>query len=293
MTENRRSERPASLCVVNTRHAARELYQSLEQRCGKDEVYHLSTWMCPAHRSMVLQTVRQRLAARLPCYLVSTQLIEAGVDVDFPVVLREIAPLEAVIQAAGRCNREGEINGPGGLPGGRVIVFRSRAAHDEPKRYYPYDPWYQSGRDVLENHFLGKDRSFSIDDPLIMGEYYHRLLNTGQLDARRIAKDREGWDFPEASRKYRLIEDGGQPVIVANWKERADRIDELIKSVRERPSRYRFRALGPFQVNLRFPKPEQQSYVEVGPFGLLIWRGGYHPEMGLWDELLPEETVFW
>jgi CRISPR-associated endonuclease/helicase Cas3 len=293
MTENRHDQRPAALCVVNTRRAARELYRSLEQALGRDEIYHLSTWMCPAHRSIVLHEVRRRLRSGLPCYLVSTQLIEAGVDVDFPLVLRELAPLEAVIQTAGRCNREGLLNGPDGSPGGRVIIFRSRAAHDQPERYYPPDPWYQSGREVLENHFLGNDRHFSIDDPQILDEYFHRLLNTGELDARQIRKDREGWNFPEASRKYRLIDESGEPVVAANWKEHADRIAELIDAVRERPSRSRFRALNPYQVNLRFASDRQRSFVEEDPIGLSIWRGGYHSEMGLWDELLADETVFW
>jgi CRISPR-associated endonuclease/helicase Cas3 len=85
---------------------------------------------------------------------VSTQLIEAGVDVDFPLVMREMGPLEAVIQSAGRCNREGMLKTVDGTPGGRVIVFRSRASVDEPQRYYPPDPWYAAGRYVVEANFL-------------------------------------------------------------------------------------------------------------------------------------------
>src|SRR5262249_38267695 len=155
----------AALCVINTRRAARELFQSLKKKCSADGVFHLSTWMCPAHRLKVLDSVKARLDGGLPCYLASTQLIEAGIDVDFPLVLREMAPLEAIIQAAGRCNREGTLNGPDGSPGGRLIVFRSRAAKEEPLRYYPPDPWYLMGRDVLEKHLLSDGRQPSIDDP--------------------------------------------------------------------------------------------------------------------------------
>ncbi len=195
MTANREDQRPAALCIVNT-PAARELFPLLERICDPDACFHLSTWMCPAHRLQVLDAVKQRLVARRPCYLVSTQLIEAGVNVDFPVVLRELAPLESIIQAAGRCNREGRLNGPDGTPGGRVIVFRSRAAIEMPRHYYPSDPWYRSGREVLENHFLSANPGLSIDDPRVINEYFTRLLSTGELDQREIQKAREACDFP-------------------------------------------------------------------------------------------------
>ncbi|MHB1561439.1 MAG: CRISPR-associated endonuclease Cas3'', partial [Isosphaeraceae bacterium] len=181
MVKPRNGMPPAALAIVNARRAARELYQALEKQAELGECFHLSTWMCPAHRTQVLETVRQRLGNGQPCYVVSTQLIEAGVDVDFPVVLREVAPLEAVIQAAGRCNREAKLNGPDGSPGGLVIVFRSRAAKDEPKRYFPRDPWYRAGLDTLEAHFLGSGWEFSIDDPRVIDEYFTRLLHAGDL----------------------------------------------------------------------------------------------------------------
>ena len=92
------------LCIVNTRKAAQEIYQEL---AGEGN-FHLSTLMYPAHRQAVLQTVRKRLEDGLPCRVVSTSLIEAGVDVDFPNVYREMAGLDSILQAAGRCNRNGK-----------------------------------------------------------------------------------------------------------------------------------------------------------------------------------------
>lgn len=94
------------LCIVNTRKAAQSLYALLPQE-GK---FHLSTLMYPAHRKQVLSTIRSRLKDGLPCRVVSTSLIEAGVDVDFPMVWREIVGLDSIAQAAGRCNREGRRN---------------------------------------------------------------------------------------------------------------------------------------------------------------------------------------
>ena len=81
----------ASLCIVNSRRAARELFDEIKVR-DPEGAYHLSTSMCPAHRKTVLDEVRRRLDAGIPCRLVSTQLIEAGVDVDFPLVFRELRP---------------------------------------------------------------------------------------------------------------------------------------------------------------------------------------------------------
>ena len=92
------------LCVVNTRAAAQRIYSLLPPE-GR---WHLSTLMTPAHRKKVLETVRARLKAGLTCRVVSTSLIEAGVDVDFPAVYREFSGLDSIAQAAGRCNREGK-----------------------------------------------------------------------------------------------------------------------------------------------------------------------------------------
>lgn len=95
---------PQVLCIVNSRKAAQDVYAKLP----KDGSYHLSTLMYPAHRHAVLAEIRQRLKDGLSCRVVSTSLIEAGVDVDFPAVLREMAGLDSLLQAAGRCNREGK-----------------------------------------------------------------------------------------------------------------------------------------------------------------------------------------
>lgn len=92
------------LCIVNTRKAAQEVYGRLD---GTDS-FHLSTLMCTCHRKEQLREIRRRLKAGLPCQVVSTSLIEAGVDVDFsPTVFREHVGLDSILQAAGRCNREG------------------------------------------------------------------------------------------------------------------------------------------------------------------------------------------
>lgn len=95
---------PQGLCVVNRRATAQELYQGLEEE-GR---FCLTTLLCPADRKSLLEEIRQRLTDGMPCRVVSTSLIEAGVDVDFPAVWREEAGLNSILQTAGRCNREGK-----------------------------------------------------------------------------------------------------------------------------------------------------------------------------------------
>ena len=100
----RLTETEQALCIVNTRKRAREIFQLLPEE-GR---FHLSTLMTPQDRKRVLDAVRERLKERKPCRVVSTSLVEAGVDVDFPAVWREVAGLDSILQAAGRCNREGK-----------------------------------------------------------------------------------------------------------------------------------------------------------------------------------------
>ncbi|MGN0628068.1 MAG: CRISPR-associated helicase Cas3' [Oscillospiraceae bacterium] len=107
------------LCIVNSRKAAHEIYSLLP----KEGSFHLSTLMYPAHRHEVLKAVRKRLSEGLACRVVSTSLIEAGVDVDFPAVYRELAGLDSILQAAGRCNREGKRSA-----GESIVTFFEREA---------------------------------------------------------------------------------------------------------------------------------------------------------------------
>ena len=114
------NDEPCALVIVSTRKHAREFYLKAKVRFPERVVRHLSSQMCGQHRSDVLAEVKSCISAGDPCLLVSTQLIEAGVDIDFPCVCRELAGVDSLVQAAGRCNREGR------LPGyGRFIVFES------------------------------------------------------------------------------------------------------------------------------------------------------------------------
>ena len=97
------SEKTQVLCVVNSRRAAQAIFDLLP----REGSFHLSTLMVPVQRQALLAEIRKRLDDGWPCRVVSTSLIEAGVDVDFPAVYRELAGLVSILQAAGRCNRGG------------------------------------------------------------------------------------------------------------------------------------------------------------------------------------------
>jgi hypothetical protein len=95
------------LCIVNTKKRARMLFDAVK---SKANAYHLSTYMCPEHRSVTLSATKKDLVEGKDCIVISTQLIEAGVDIDFPVVYRDLAGIDSIAQAAGRCNREGKLD---------------------------------------------------------------------------------------------------------------------------------------------------------------------------------------
>ncbi|MGN6628230.1 MAG: CRISPR-associated helicase Cas3', partial [Tepidisphaeraceae bacterium] len=122
------------LCIVNLKRHTEAIVQAMQSQCDRESLIHLSTQMCPAHRIETLARVRARLDAGSPCRLISTQCVEAGVDLDLPVVYRAMAPLDSLCQAAGRCNRHGLRAAPG-----EFIVFDL----DDEKSKYP--PGYATG----------------------------------------------------------------------------------------------------------------------------------------------------
>lgn len=272
----RMCNQPSALCVVNTKKAALEIYQELK-KSGNGGVFHLSTNMCPQHRREKLKQIKLRLHSDKPCYLVSTQLIEAGVDVDFPFLMREMAPLESIIQAAGRCNREGKLK-----DGGTVEVFQSVDGK------MPPDAWYNAGRITLQSIIKYHGDGPQIDDPIAIQDYFSRLYHSGKLDVNGIQSLRETTQFQKVADAYKIIDNGGQPVVVAKWKAYEAEISELLVEVasQERPSKATMRKLARFQVNLLPSKVGQsQPFLhEIVP-GVLVWNGDYDDESGILDQM--------
>ena len=188
------------LCVVNTRAQAAELFRLLPE-AGR---FHLSAAMCAAHRSDKLAVIRQRLEEDKICRLVSTQLIEAGVDVDFPFAYRALGPLDSIIQTAGRCNREGRW--PERQP---VIVFTP------PSGGMPRGA-YKTAAQVTES-FLAEFPDAPLHQPETYQRYFARLYSTLGRDS---ANDdpayyaSEKFDFPAAAKACQLIGDETRSVLV-------------------------------------------------------------------------------
>jgi len=206
------------LCIVNTRRNAHELFERLKPA---GSAYHLSANMCPAHRSKIIAGIKLALQDGAPCRVISTQLIEAGVDIDFPVVYRAAAGIDSIAQAAGRCNREGKLEGKG-----TVHVFRSESA--PPPGFLRQAA--QTGETVLEKY--GDDPL----EPAAVEDYFRRLfhLKGEELDRhgiiKSIGKGCKTGDYPfrEVAEKFRLIDTATFPVIV-QWNEDAAK---TVKSLR-------------------------------------------------------------
>lgn len=264
---------PSSLCIVNTRRSALELFGLLREQ-GLATALHLATFMCPAHRLAVVDEVRRRLAAGESCHLVSTQLIEAGVDVDFPLVLRELGPLESIIQAAGRCNREGLLNSADNQPGGRVVVFRAQYGS-------LLDDWYKRGAQILESNFLRAGSPPDIGCPEHVADYFVRLYRSGELDKYSLQSARLRSLFATIEEKYKLITEVSRPVVVATWERRATEIEALLEALDRRPTRANFRRLTPFQVNLPAWKRAEVEHLIVPRGEVDVWLGLYDEATGL------------
>ncbi|WP_419805096.1 CRISPR-associated helicase Cas3' [Terriglobus sp.] len=213
-----------ALCIVNTRPHALALFQAIAQQVPLDECFHLSTLMCGAHRRQVLQTVRERVRdASRCCRVVSTQLVEAGVDLDFPVVYRAAAGMDSIAQAAGRCNREGL------LPSGITHVF------DTPERRLTgfLEQARQAGSEVFAQPEFRDDPL----SPAAVQEYFYQLYwkHRSQWDAKKVMEcfrlDRVGgqlvFQFRQAEARYRIIQDQQVQILVPFTPEAQKFIDEL------------------------------------------------------------------
>lgn len=200
----REIEAEENVCViVNLRRHAVKLFEFLKyDHCNQEEIFFLTTDLCPEHRSEVIRTIKERQKAGLPCKVISTQCIEAGVDLDFHVLYRALAPLEAIIQAAGRCNRSGNFEV------GKVVVFKP----DEEDGLYPLDPWYQNAATVVRE--ISERENIDIHDPKCIANYYEILFRKYAKDKETLTEAIKDRDYEKTAREYRLIENQGKKVIV-------------------------------------------------------------------------------
>ena len=208
------------LCIVNTRKHAAAQAELLQ---GAGEVIHLSAAMCPQHRSECVARIKQLLKEEKPCRVISTQVIEAGVDVDFPVVYRALAGFDSIAQAAGRCNREGR------QEHGKVYVFNTRHQPALSMR-----PQVHAASELLPDH----------PDPLALDaieQYFglvywkHQHQGLRPWDHRDVMGCFEKGDTPEdlvmnfreADRRFRWIDQQTTPVVVPYGEAGQTIVDQL------------------------------------------------------------------
>lgn len=207
------SQLNSALCIVNSRRDASRLYHALLEE-GKEaqNVIHLSRNMCSAHLKERIAEVRQRLKAKIPTIVISTQLIEAGVDIDLPIVYRAMSGLDSIVQAGGRCNREGKRTAPG-----EVYVF---SLSDGGKAFGAIAQGQNATRFLLDND---KEHTRSSMPLELIEAYYDRYYaSIESFDSKNIAESlydeeeakRWRFDFQQASEDFQLIENVDRDLFV-------------------------------------------------------------------------------
>ncbi len=283
------SQEDCVLAIVNTRKAAREL-----QCLMPSDTVHLSALMCGAHRKDVIAQIKDRLKAKRegqgtqPLRVVSTQLVEAGVDIDFPVVYRALAGLDSIAQAAGRCNREGRL-----ADKGRVVVFvppeRPPAGH------------LRKGAQACISTLHGQ-----ANDPLarkLFAQYFKEFYYSVDLDGKKVCPMLKVEPktlsvlFRSAAEAFRLIEDEDMAMVVVRYAHAKDDMDKLLATLQaEGPKRWLMRKLQRYTVSIRKRVADQMLaqgsltlpmpglYVQVDASGL------YHEKLGLQTDEIPYEA---
>ena len=259
----RLAENEQVLCIVNLRRTAQEIFGLLPEE-GR---FHLSTLMTPEHRMRKLDEIRQRLKAGLPCRVVSTSLIEAGVDVDFPEVWRELAGLDSILQAAGRCNREGKRPMENSL----VHVFHLEGAAPRMIRQNV------AATERVVAEFADIAASDAIET--YFRELFYVLKSNDALDAKGIMRMSDGQQFRTIAKEFKLIEEETVPVYIP-----APENAHLLVWLRAgEVSRELLRKLGRYAVNVRpaqltalLPALEMQN-----GFAILLDAGKYDENCGL------------
>ena len=275
------------MSILNSRRDSVEVFRALSD----PEALYLSTYLYPDHRRRVLAEIRRRLSTGLPCRVVSTQVVEAGVDLDFPLVLRAMAGLDSLVQAAGRCNRHGSRPELGicevfALDGGR-----------NPRG------WYQTA--LGATGLILKTRGIEeIELPEVQREFFQTAYRLTLTDRWRpispgepntsIQRQRDLRNYPWVAKHARLIEEDTLAIAIRN-DDTEELVAEVLQSLRQgRSPRPAYRRLTPISVSLR--QREANAAIKRGDAhmddtGVFLWTGRYDPHLGIGadSEYAPED----
>lgn len=283
------SKHDSVLAIVNRRKDARDLWERMPEG-----TFHLSALMCGEHRSQTIRQIKARLKDGIPTRVISTQLVEAGVDVDFPVVYRALAGLDSIAQAAGRCNREGR------LKQGEVVVF----VPPQPAPPGLLRKGEDACRSMLHAH-TGKPL-----ERVLFARYFEKLYHACDLDKNQIGVHLKmlgnldgrvlDVNFRTAAEKFKLIQDEDGAPVIARYRGldgNDDKVDELLNTLRKHgPERWLMRKLQRYTVTVHrreVIKLLSQGDVEEVIPGLYVqvsdWL--YHPDLGLNPDGLPPKLT--
>lgn len=254
----------SALVVFNTKKKARLFFDEVSG-CSDLKLFHLSTNMCPAHRKETIKNIRAALKNEERIIVSSTQLIEAGVDMDFPTVYRELAPLESIIQSAGRCNREGK------MKSGDVYLFALTESGQPSKQYRSWSEFanllYRDYEEKLYTHDF-----YSL--------YYRKLIgNFGNTDKYKITEDRKKFLFQTVADKYKIIDSNTQSLFIYKFDEKSEELYRRIKD-KDFLTRQERQEVSQYCVQV-YDKFIEDNNIEPEQCGIMIWYGSYDIDFGL------------
>lgn len=253
-------QKDSVLIVCNTKKKAMALFECLKNR-SEIPVLHLSTNMCQIHRMEVINKVRQMLRNGDKLILCSTQLIEAGVDIDFPVVFRELAPLESIIQSAGRCNREGL------LKEGWVYLFQFEDQSQPTRQYETFSQYAQLHYKGNESRLTGAD---------FYSEYYKKIISL-YVEKDSITSKRKKMMFQDVAGLYHIINSNTTSLFISGYDDESKRLYTEIKD-KEYLSRKDYQRIAQYSVQVLNKSEKKPSN------GIEIWFGAYSKDTGLSNE---------
>lgn len=238
-----------ALCIVNRKATAAEIYQDLiDSGTAQEDVFHLSTNLCQKDRIKILERIRRRLKAGKRCIVVSTSLVEAGVDLDFSAVYRELTGIDSIVQAAGRCNREGKLTDETGASiYGRAYTFELKDVQT---------PRYLASR-AKEAKFLLRNKKFS--NPLSAEtemKYFSRILKKTSKKTEDIVEMIKKYEAENIGRAFKIISSPTKSILIP--KEEALSVLEAYKN---EPSVKLLRKLQPYTVEIYSSDFDRAAYV--------------------------------
>lgn len=258
----------STLVIFNTKKAALEFHDSIKNIGNWENRYHLSTAMCPLHRKAVIGKIREDLHAKKKIFVVSTQLIEAGVDFDFPVLFRAMAPLEGIIQSAGRCNREGSLVGYG-----NVYLFKLQDGGMPDKTYAACAGFAE---ELIKADI---DQLYKHD---IFERYYSHVIDLYvEPDKYGINDSRKDFNFKVVNDSYRIIQNASEGLFIYNFSEQSRKLLHSLQH-KEFLGRSDYRKMQAYTVqvyeNFIF---KNAAAIETMPQGFKIWHGNYDRATGI------------